>query len=206
MTTPTPTAAVPTGAAPDPLALYEHPAVLGRHAAAARRLAFGERVWVRPAPAHEAPHAAVLLRGDAVLALAAWPEPAALEPGDRVVVDVPPTPVDRARLVAWLRALAAAAPAGLAVAPAATTPGGLHRLWCIAAARLLLPPAVRVEARHDLIGIRLAQIAVGLGADTLAGPIAPDRALPLAGVTRPDEATRAGLCTLVRQVGLEPHA
>lgn len=195
----------------DPLALFERPAALGQHGAAARRRAFGEQVWVRPAPAHAPPAVACVLRregdGDGTLVeLAAWPEPAALLPGDRVVVQVPSTPADRARFVAWLRAVAAAAPAELSVAPTAPIPGGMHRLWCIAAARVLLPATVRVEARHDLIGIRVAQLAVGFGADTLSGPIAPDRSLPLAGVTRPDEATRAGLATLVRQVGLEPHA
>ena len=77
-------------------------------------------------------------------------------------------------------------------------------MWCIAAARLALPTAVRIEARHDRIGIRLAQIALGFGADTLSGPILPDRSLPLAGVTRPDEATAAGLATLVREAALEP--
>jgi hypothetical protein len=192
----------------DPLAMFERPAVLGQHGASARRRAFGERIWVRAAPAHAPPAVAGLLRDDTLVELAAWPEPAALRPGDRVVVQVPATPADRARFMAWLHAVAAAsrAFAGLAVAPTAPTPGGTHRLWCIAAARLSLPATVRVEARHDLLGIRLAQLAVGFGADTLAGPIAPDRTLPLCGVTRPDEATRAGLATLVRQVGLEPHA
>jgi len=193
----------------DPLALFERPAVLGQAGARARRHAFGEHVWVRPAPAHPAPAVACVLRPNEaveVVELAAWPEPAALRADDRVVVQVPATPTDRTRFVAWLRAVARAAPAGLSVAPTAPTPGGMHRLWCIAAARVLLPASVRVEARHDLVGIRLAQIAVGFGADTLSGPIAPDRALPLAGVTRPDEATRTGLATLVRQVGLQPTA
>jgi hypothetical protein len=187
----------------DPLASFEHPAVLGRHGADARRRAFGTDVWIRPAPAHAPPAVACVLRGEDCIELAAWPEPAALVPGDRLVVQVPATAADRARYVAWLHAVADA-PAGLSVAPTSPEPGGMQRLWCIAAARLLLPASVRVEARHDLIGIRLAQLAVGFGADTLSGPIAPDRALPLAGVTRPDEATRAGLATLGRQVGLRP--
>ena len=190
----------------DPLALFERPAVLGQHGARARQRAFGDEVWVRPAPAHAPPAVACVLRGDAIVELAAWPEPAALRPGDRLVVQVSPTPADRTRFVAWLRAVAGAAPEALSIAPLSLTPGGMHRLWCIAAARLSLPAGVRVEARHDLVGIRLAQLAVGFGADTLSGPIAPDRSLPLAGVTRPDEATRAGLATLVRQVGLTPHA
>lgn len=195
----------------DPLALFERPATLGQHGARARRSAFGDAVWVRPAPAHAPPAVACVLRGDAIVELAAWPEPAALVADDRVVVQVATTTADRTRFVAWLRALAGAArdgaaPRGLSIAPTAPTPGGAHRLWCVATARLLLPAPMRVEARHDLIGIRLAQLAVGFGADTLSGPIAADRALPLAGVPRPDEATRAGLATLVRQVGLLPHA
>jgi hypothetical protein len=190
----------------DPLALFERPAVIGQAGARARRGYFGDEIRVRPAPEHAPPAVACVLRGDAIVELAAWPEPAALVHGDRLVVQVPATPADRTRYVAWLRAVAEAAPEGLSIAPTSPTPGGMHRLWCIAAARLLLPAGVRVEARHDLVGIRLAQLAVGFGADTLSGPIAPDRSLPLAGVTRPDEATRAGLATLVRQVGLEPHA
>lgn len=195
----------------DPLALFEQPARLGRLGADARRRAFGDRVWVRPAPAHATTAPAVLLRDDPLhdptpAELAAWPEPDALRPGDRLVLQIPATAPDRARYVAWLRALASAAPRSLSLAPASPTPGGMHRLWCIAAARVLLPASVHVEARHDLIGIRLAQLAVGFGADTLAGPQEPNRSLPLAGVTRPDEATPAGLATLIRQVGLTPHA
>lgn len=190
----------------DPLALFERPALLGRHGASVRQRAFGATVWVRAAPPQARVDVAALLRDQTVEELAAWPEPGALRAGDRVVVQVTGTPTDRARFVAWLRALARHAPAELSVAPCSPDPGGMHRLWCIAAARVLLPPTMRVEARHDLIGIRLAQLAVGFGADTLAGPIDPDRSLPLAGVTRPNEATSTGLATLVRQVGLNPQS
>ncbi len=189
----------------DPLALFERPAQLGRHGAQRRLHAFGDAIWVRATPAQATVEVAALLRDETVVELAAWPEPAALQAGDRVVVQVAATPSDRARFVAWLRALAQAAPPELSLAPCSAAPGGMQRLWCIATARVLLPATVRVEARHDLIGIRLAQLAVGFGADTLAGPIDPDRSLPLAGVTRPDEATATGLATLIRQVGLTPH-
>lgn len=199
----------------DPLSLYDRPARLGELGARARARAFGEEVWVRPAPAHPLPAVAARLRapeaeasGDdaEVLELDAWPEGSSLRPGDRLVVQVDSTVDARRRFVAWLRALAPHAPRKLTVAPCSTVAGGTHRLWCIATARVLLPDHVRVEARHDLIGIRLAQIAVGFGADTLGGPIEPDRSLPLAGVTRPNEGTAAGLSTLVRQVGLTPRA
>ena len=197
----------------DPLALFERPAALGDYGAKARRRAFADQVWVRPAPSHPTPTAAALLRhglrdgsrDEQFTALAAWPEPDALQDNDRVILQVAATASDRQRYVAWLRAVARGAPASLSVAPCSVDDGGMHRLWCIATARVLLPDHVHVEARHDLIGIRLAQLAVGFGADTLAGPVEPDRKLPLAGVTRPDEATAAGLATLIRQVGLTPR-
>lgn len=188
----------------DPLALFDQPASLGKMGARVRAQAFESQIWVRPAPAHDAPNVASVLRADVPTELAAWPEPQALQPGDRVVIQVPATDADRGRYVAWLRAMASDAPSEISVAPTSPDPSGMHRLWCIAAARVLLPTTVRVEARHDLVGIRLAQLAVGFGADTLAGPIEADRTLPLAGVTRPNEATSAGLATLIRQVGLDP--
>ncbi|MFZ6179440.1 hypothetical protein [Nannocystis pusilla] len=131
-----------------------------------------------------------------------WPEPEALRAGDRLVLQV-----DRSRLAAYfeyLSRLATAAPEGLSVAPFCALAGGLMRLHLIAAARVALPGRVRVEARHDLLGIRLAQVALGFGADTLAGPLAQTRKLPLAGVPRPDEATPAGLAALIERAGLEP--
>jgi len=190
----------------NPLDLYDQPARLGQLGAELRHRAFADRIWVRTAPSHESSSGAVLIRGEEVTDLAAWPEPQALGTGVRLVVHVDANPGERQRYVAWLRALAESAPADLSIAPHCRQPGGMHQLWCIAAARVLLPAPIRVEARHDLIGIRLAQLAVGFGADTLAGPMERDRTLPLAGVTRPNEATPAGLATLVQQVGLEPHA
>ena len=61
-----------------------------------------------------------------------------------------------------------------------------------------------MEARHDQLGPHLAQVALGFGADTLSGPVSESRSLPLAGTTRPTESSHEGLCTLVRQAGLEP--
>jgi hypothetical protein len=129
---------------------------------------------------------------------------------------VPVEPTDEAsaqRYVAWLLALAererrdpvAGNPhlGPCAVAPFSVHAAGTHRLWAISAARLALPASIRVEARHDLIGIRLAQVALGFGADTLSGPVTADRHLPVAGVTRPDETSITGLRNLIEQAGLE---
>ena len=131
-----------------------------------------------------------------------WPEPHALQRGDRLVLRVDPGELPA--YCAWLVRAAAVLPAGTSVAPHCPRPGGLFRLHLIAAARLALPLAVRVEVRHDLIGVRLAQVALGFGADTLAGPQDAGRHLPLAGVPRPNETSEAALCELVRQAGLEP--
>ncbi len=189
----------------DPLPLFAHPARLGTAGAAARRRAFGDEVRVRSTRKASIPDAASLTRGEQTTTLPAWPQPEQLEAGDALVVSVPSSTEGRERYVRWLRTLAEATPPELAVAPCSAEAGGMHRLWCIGAARVLLPDNVRIEARHDLIGIRLAQLGVGFGADTLAGPVEPDRRLPVAGVPRPDENTSAGLANLVRQVGLQPQ-
>ncbi|HEY0139165.1 MAG TPA: hypothetical protein VGB85_33990 [Nannocystis sp.] len=130
----------------------------------------------------------------------AWPAPATLSPGDRLVLRVEHDQL--AAYCAWL-VRAAAGPTNWTLTPFCPQPGGLFRLHLIAAARLALPPQVRVEVRHDLHGVRLAQVALGFGADTLAGPIDAGRHLPLAGVPRPSETSAAALCELVRQAGLE---
>ena len=105
---------------------------------------------------------------------------------------------------AYLERLSDAALPEAIFAPWCRESRGIHRLWCVAAARVALPDQIRVAARHDLLGIRVAQVALGFGADALAGPIEPDRTLPLAGVTRPTENTRAGLRALIEQAGLRP--
>lgn len=130
-----------------------------------------------------------------------WPEPTALQPGDRLLLRVAPDELPA--YCAWLVAAAPRLPPHTSLAPWCPTPGGLLRLHLIAAARLALPLTTRVEVRHDLIGIRLAQVALGFGADTLAGPQDNSRHLPLAAVPRPSETSQAALCELVRQAGLD---
>lgn len=188
----------------DLLALHLRPAEAGRLATLARTRAFGDAIAIVPAPRHEPPAAAAIVRGDVVVTCDAWPDPATVQPGDRVVVQVDADDGARRRFVRWLSLAAKSLPEGTAIAPLSREPAGLHRLFCIAAARLRLPERVRVEVRHDLVGIRLAQVALGFGADTLAGPLQPERKLPVAGVPRPNEATRTGLHHLVLQTGARP--
>jgi hypothetical protein len=187
------------------LELRRDPPRCGQLADERRAALFGRGVAIRVVPERPQPRADIVIeRGDAWLELDALPEADAWQVGDRVLVALEPG--DEAageRYVAWLARLAGV-PRDCSLAPWSRGPGGTARLWAIAVARLLLPDHVGVEARHDLIGIRLAQIALAFGADTLAGPIAADRKLPVAGVTRPTEATLGGLRNLISQAGLEP--
>lgn len=222
--------------AADLLTLFRDPAAAGRRANETRARAFADRIWIRPAPplASAAPRAQIL-RGAQTIdpthppgpdvpvppdmppgpgpdhpenpadpTTPDWPDPHAVHPGDRLILRVDPD--DLAAYCSWLVDAAAALPADTTLAPFSALPGGLHRLHLIAAARLGLPPKIRVEVRHDLIGIRLAQVALNFGADTLAGPVDHSRHLPLAALPRPSETTLAALSELVRQAGLDPRA
>lgn len=130
-----------------------------------------------------------------------FPDPTQLRAGDRLIVRV--EVADLPAYCAWIAAASARLPA-CSLAPYSAAPGGLHRLHLVALTRLAVPHRVRVEARHDLLGIRLAQVALGFGADTLAGPIDATRHLPLAGVPRPNETSEDALAMLVTQAGLDP--
>lgn len=195
------------------LDLRDNPPRLGHLAMERRADLFERRTLLRPTPNLAPPPGPAILRRNQQLALSSWPEPDAWQPGDRVLIPIEPDDELAAhRYVDWLLELAeheTRAPLDqspllgpCSIAPFCADPAGTHRLWLIAAARLALPGSIRVEARHDLIGIRLAQVALGFGADTLAGPVEADRHLPVAGVTRPNEASITGLRNLIEQAGL----
>lgn len=171
------------------LALLNHPAQTGRRAVACRSEIHGHKIWIR--------------EGRAPLTHP-WPGPRTIANDDRVAVAIDPTPEARRAYAEWLLAIADQGSPAFSLAPSSSRAAGIHPLWCIAAARLSLPATVRIEARHDLLGIRLAQIALGFGADTFSGPLEPDRKLPLAGITRPSENTPAGIATLIQQAGFDP--
>ena len=196
------------------LALRDNPPRMGMWAMEVRARHFERRCWLRPTPAHPIPVGPAVVRRDELVLLESWPAPEAWQPGDRVLLPINPHDQDEARRYAqWLLALAERVEreplpehrhlGPCSIAPFSHDAAGTHRLWAIAAARLALPPSIHVEARHDLVGIRLAQVALGFGADTLSGPIEAERSLPVAGVTRPDEATITGLRNLIEQAGLE---
>jgi hypothetical protein len=188
------------------LELRDDPPRAGEWAARCR----GADDEVRIAAASECTAAGVahIERDGAVRALDQWPNASLLRRDDLVTVQVPASSAPKfcEYLSSLARALAdvdpSRCPTPFVFAPWCAEPQGIHRLWTVAAARIALPPSVHVGARHDLLGIRVAQVALGFGASALVGPIEPDRSLPLAGVTRPTENTRAGLRALVEQVGL----
>ncbi|MBL4683628.1 MAG: hypothetical protein JKY37_03485 [Nannocystaceae bacterium] len=183
--------------------LDTEPAVLGPPALVRRTARSGDTIAIRSAPAHAIPEPALIIRNGRQHPQTEWPTSASCQRGDRIVVSVAASVQARERYVAWLSSLAL--PEGCTLAPCSADDGALHRLWCVAATRLVLPTSVSVEARHDLLGIRLGQLALAMGADTLSGPFAVDRVLPLAGVPRPTESTRDGLAALVRWAGCKPN-
>ncbi len=197
------------------LALRNNPPRAGYLASQARERMFGKEILIREAP-DELPmpgDSAVVRRGQVIPS--SWPDPEAWQPGDRVMLALEPDdPPAWPLYIEWLQALAKfqllnPAPEDHHLGPCAIAPlshqaGGSHRLWAIAAARLVLPPSIRVEARHDLIGVRLAQVAIDFGADTISGPISAERLLPVAGVTRPSETSMLGLRSLIQQAKCEP--
>ena len=185
------------------LELAEHPARAGRLASERRTALFGRQIAIVAGEALPAgSHPALLLRRHDVIPCPQWPDPVGLENEDQVLIDVPADHDGRTRWIDYLQVLALPSQATLSAAPFSSGGAALHGLWAIAVARLVLPGHCRVQARHDRLGIRLAQVALGFGADTLAGPLASERQLPLAGVTRPNEHSLTGLSTLIQQLGL----
>ena len=187
------------------LALWPDPHATAARACARRKALGARAIRIELAPEHPMPEHAAIVRAGGVEMLPAWPDARSLRAGDRVVVQIDANAEARARYAAWLVGFVQAVPPPCSIAPCSRIAAGLHPLWCIAATRIALPGDV-VEARHDLLGIRLAQIALGFGADALTGPIAPERVLPLCGVPRPDEHTLAGLVSLVQHAGLSAES
>ncbi|HEY0715301.1 MAG TPA: hypothetical protein VGF45_21655, partial [Polyangia bacterium] len=82
-------------------------------------------------------------------------------------------------------------------------PMGLDTLRFFARCRLELN-VPHVLADFDRLGHRLAQMALGFGADELFGPILPERALRLGGNAHNPILTRKEAAILLRGAGLVP--
>jgi hypothetical protein len=85
-----------------------------------------------------------------------------------------------------------------------TEPEGLDTLHLIATCRLALPAIPHVLADVPALGPRLAQMALGFGADELFGPIVSERALRLGDNARNPAMTRKEAAILIRGAGLSP--
>jgi len=131
-----------------------------------------------------------------------WPTEMDLNIGDAWSIAVEPTQC--IEWVQWLSTIAKLVRVAISVSPHSDSPSATHRLWLLASARLLLPEQFRIEVRHDLLGIHIAQIGLNFGADTLSGPIDEERSLPLAGVSRPVETSKSALSLLIEQAGYQP--
>ena len=83
-------------------------------------------------------------------------------------------------------------------------PEGLDTLHLIATCRLALPAIPHVIADVPALGPRLAQMALGFGADELFGPIVSERALRLGDNARNPAMTRKEAAILIRGAGLSP--
>jgi len=81
---------------------------------------------------------------------------------------------------------------------------GLPSLRLFAELRLAFPAIPHLFADVALLGPRLAQMALGFGADALFAPIVSERALRLGDNAKNPSMTRRGAATLLRGAGLVP--
>ncbi|TPV95590.1 MAG: hypothetical protein B7733_09080 [Myxococcales bacterium FL481] len=169
---------------------------------------FGDVVSIRHSPALPAEPTTCIIRRGELTTHPGWPQPHALKNDDELVVNVRPS--QARRWLDYLTALSDGGPERWTLAPVSDEPGATFKLWLVATARVRLgdahdSPPIHVAARHDALGLRLAQVALSFGADVMAGPIADERRLPLAGMTRPTENTKTGLALLIQQAARRPQ-
>jgi hypothetical protein len=108
-----------------------------------------------------------------------------------------------AERLARLAALATATPPPVAIMPAPEgEPHGLDTLRLFALCRLALPAVPHVIADVTRLGPRLAQMALGFGADELFAPIVGERALRLGDNAHNPALTRKEAAVLIRGAGL----
>ncbi|HET6149399.1 MAG TPA: hypothetical protein VFH68_17825 [Polyangia bacterium] len=113
---------------------------------------------------------------------------------------------ERAARAARIDALGGEIASGLRLWGVLPTPEGegegLDTLHLMATCRLALPAVPHVLADVPALGPRLAQMALGFGADELFGPIVSERALRLGDNARNPAMTRKEAAILIRGAGL----
>lgn len=108
-----------------------------------------------------------------------------------------------ARVAALAARLRAGAPVDGVVPTPDGEPLGLDSLRVFAACRLEMDVS-HLVADFAILGHRLAQMALGFGADELLGPIMPERALRLGANSGNPVMTRKEAAILIRGAGLAP--
>ncbi len=83
-------------------------------------------------------------------------------------------------------------------------PGPLERLRSIAIGRLFLDNVPHVKAYWIMLGIPVAQLALGMGADDLDGTVTQELIYHNAGAETPESLDRAALHRLIREAGRVP--
>lgn len=83
-------------------------------------------------------------------------------------------------------------------------PSAILDLRCTAVARLLLDNVEHIKAYWIMMGLKVAQLALGYGADDIDGTVVEERITHMAGATSPQEVTEADLRRLIREAGRTP--
>lgn len=125
------------------------------------------------------------------------------------------TPEERVAHLLALRAQQDRSGGFLAFIPLAYHPGhtplggqattGRDDLQTLAVARLLLDNISHIKAYWVMLGVKIAQLALGFGANDVDGTVMEERICHMAGGDAPQALSEAELCRLIRDAGLEPH-
>ncbi len=83
-------------------------------------------------------------------------------------------------------------------------PGGLDLLKTLAIARVYLDNVDHIKAYWILMGMKLAQVALGFGADDLDGTVMEEKIYHMAGATTPQEMARNELVRAIGEAGRDP--
>jgi aminodeoxyfutalosine synthase len=85
-----------------------------------------------------------------------------------------------------------------------TKPSGLMDLKVMAIARLMLDNFPHIKAYWQMLGVKIAQVALGYGADDLDGTVVHETIYHAAGSDSPQELSVADIRRLIEEAGRDP--